>query len=197
VEVVSLCEGRVAGINRPCEGEKVSGDSIFSFALAKGIVVGIADGLGHGQHAHEISIKIKECIEYRQHSDISTLLYDAHNAISPCDGAAVGLAYINFEGSRCSFTAVGNIGACIIGSQDKSFIFKDGMVGSRMRTPLVQSETLIAGDKIILFSDGIQERFYNQCNRLLLKKKPLSVVDTLIENYGKNYDDASCWVVGI
>jgi len=194
--VINSVDGRVAGVNRPCQGQKVSGDAIFSFALDSGVVVGIADGLGHGLQAHAISLRIKRYIEKNNHSDILRLLNDAHNAIAPCDGAAVGLAYINFEEGECSFAAVGNISAYIIGNNDKSFVFQDGMIGARMRTPLLQTEKLMAGDKIFVISDGIKERFYSHCDRSLLKNNPASVVEMLLKSYGKCYDDASCWVIG-
>ena len=197
MDVISLVGGRIAGINRACEGQIYSGDAIFSFELDNGYVVGIADGLGHGIHAHKISNKIKNYIESNQKSDITALLYGADNYISPCDGAAVGLAYLNFHSNSCSFAAIGNINGYIIGNRDKVFTSRDGMVGARMRTPLLQTESITAGDKIILTSDGIKERFYGQCNRQAFRASPVSVVESLIDQYSKRYDDASCWVVGV
>lgn len=195
--VIHKRQGSVVGANRACKGQIVSGDCLFMCDTDDGIIVGIADGLGHGALAHDISSRVKQCMESSGANTIVDMLYEADQFISPSGGAAVGVAEINYTNYEVSFAAVGNIGACIIGSKDKSFVFKDGMVGARMRTPLLQKEKLKSGDKLLLFSDGIQERFYASCNRTKFKSKPEIVMNMLMDEYGKDYDDASCWVVGI
>jgi len=194
--VTESLSGRIAVVNRPCTGQNVSGDSVFYFENRQGVLMGIADGLGHGPKAHDVSHGIKTFLEGHHHADILVLLNEIHENIRPCLGAALGLAYIHFEERKVSFVGVGNIAAYIIGERDKSFVSKDGTVGIRMHTPIFQEETLMPGDKIVLASDGVQARFYSQGDRASMKGGTASMVEYILSNFGKSHDDASCLVFG-
>ncbi len=186
--------GRLCGINRPFEGERVSGDALFFHEDENGIFISISDGLGHGEQAHKVSSDISVFLESHHHQDITRLITEVHEEISPSIGAAMAMAYINFKEDTVSFCGIGNVGGYIMGSHDKIFVCKDGVVGANMRSPLLQSETLSPGDKIILASDGIHERFYSKASPNVFKRNPMAIVQYLLKNFGKPYDDASCWV---
>ena len=186
--------GRLCGTNRAFEGERVSGDGLFYHEDEEGILLSISDGLGHGKGAHKVSSDISSFLESHHHKDIAALITQVHEKIAPCMGAAMAIAYINLKEGLVSFCGIGNVGGYLIGPRDKVFVCKDGMVGANMRSPLVQSETLSPGDKVILASDGIHERFYSKAKRHIFKEKPTLIVQYLLDEFSKPYDDASCWV---
>lgn len=186
--------GRLCGTNRAFEGEPLSGDGLFFHEDEEGILLSISDGLGHGKEAHQVSSEIATFLENHHHNDIAVLITQVHENITPCIGAAMSIAYIDFIEGLVSFCGVGNVGGYLVGPRDKVFVCKDGMVGANMRSPLVQSERLLPGDKVILASDGIHERFYSKAKRHIFKEKPQVIVQYLLDNFSKSYDDASCWV---
>ncbi len=192
--LIKCLAGRLCGTNRPFEGERVSGDALFYYEYKDGIFISISDGLGHGEQAYKVSAEISSFLEFNHHKDIAQLITQVHEKISPSIGAALAMAYISFDDNTIYFCGIGNVGGYLIGSHDKIFVSKDGIVGANMRTPLLQSEALLPGDKIILASDGIHERFYSKANRDIFKGKPADIVQYLMSEFSKSYDDASCWV---
>ncbi len=193
--LIEVESGRLCGVNRPCQGERVSGDGLFYHEDDNGIILSVSDGLGHGDQAHDVSTQISAFLDHHHHHDIGLLITQVHKHISPSIGAAMGIAYINFNDHTVSFCGIGNVGGYLLGSREKSFVCKDGMVGANnMRKPLLQSEALSRGDKVVLASDGIHERFYSKGKRSIFKRKPAAIVYYLLSDFSKSYDDASCWV---
>ncbi|MEH6345808.1 MAG: SpoIIE family protein phosphatase [Bermanella sp.] len=186
--------GRLYGVNRPCQGESVSGDGLFYHEYDKGIIISICDGLGHGRQAHEVSSEIITFLEHHHHQDIEQLILEVSEKISPSIGAAMAMAYIDFESNTLWFCGMGNVGGFVIGANDKIFVSKDGMVGANMHNPLLQSLMLSPGDKFVMASDGIHERFYSKAARTIFKSRPVAIVEYLLSDFSKPYDDASCWV---
>ena len=109
-------------------------------------------------------------------------------------GAAVGMACIELGTGKFDYAGVGNTCCYIFGDAKSQFVSTDGVVGQHMRTPLLQSQMLDRGDKVILTTDGIQERFYNESSPHDAEGKPDVVADRIVGEYGKVHDDASCLV---
>ena len=58
-------------IVRPCLGERVSGDAAVVTELDGGLLLGIADVLGHGQEAHAVALTIEDYLAERGSADIA------------------------------------------------------------------------------------------------------------------------------
>jgi serine/threonine protein phosphatase PrpC len=61
-----------------------------------------------------------------------------------------------------------------------------------MRTPLLQSLELESGDLIVLYTDGISDRFTATEYPGLLRHAPKDVVRNILDRFGKNHDDSAC-----
>ncbi len=192
--LIQALSGRLCGVNRPCNGERVSGDGLFYHEYNNGIIISICDGLGHGRQAHEVSCEIKKFLEHHHHQDIVQLILDVNEEISPSIGAAMAMAYIDFDNDTLWFCGMGNVGGFVLGANDNIFVSKDGMVGANMHSPLLQSLVLEPGDKFVMASDGIHERFYSKAKPTIFKSRPMVIVEYLLSEFSKPYDDASCWV---
>jgi serine phosphatase RsbU (regulator of sigma subunit) len=64
-----------------------------------------------------------------------------------------------------------------------------------MRTPFPQTLELEAGDLIVLYTDGVRDRFTSDDYPALFHHTPKDVARTIVERFGKDYDDAACIAV--
>ena len=97
-----------AGMNRPCQGEKVSGDAVVTLPLDGGIFVAIVDVLGHGPEAHELARTIDTYLGRYASTDISGLMIRLHQHLKGARGAVGGLCSIDAASGRATYAGTGN-----------------------------------------------------------------------------------------
>ena len=78
------------------------------------------------------------------------------------------------------------------GSSDRRLVSRDGVLGQNMRTPHLQTLDLAPGDTLLLYTDGVKDRFGLDDYRGLLFEDLDCVASTVVERYGKGHDDAAC-----
>ena len=78
---------------------------------------------------------------------------------------------------------------------DTRLVSQDGVLGQNMRTPRPQTLQLEAGDLIVLYTDGVRDRFTGDDYPGILHHAPKDVVRTILERFGKDHDDAACIAV--
>lgn len=176
---------------RPYPGEFLSGDQAF-FKLEKdAISFGIIDGLGHGVRAANISMAIEKYISAQNTSDVLKLVQDIHLEFKGSIGAVIGIAHLTNNG-LLNYIGVGNISCRIlgIGKQNTSLLSRDGVVGQRYQQLQLTQYQLQSCDRVMMFSDGISRSSLRKYNDFP-PRSSIEFVNTIIQNFGKNYDDAS------
>ena len=184
-----------ASLIRPCAGERVSGDTVVVRPLEHGLFVAIVDVLGHGSDAHELAVEIEAYLMRYGSFDVSGLMTRLHQHLKGTRGAAVGLCAVDAAAGRLEYAGTGNTLLRRIGRIDTRLVSQDGVLGQNMRTPRPQTLQLEAGDLIVLHTDGVRERLSSDDCRGLLNLPPKEVVRTVVERFGKDYDDAGCIAV--
>lgn len=181
--------------NFPISSEWVSGDNVVSKQIGDHLLLAAIDGTGHGQVAHDVSRKMGEYLQaLPSFEDPAELICQLHALMSPCIGASVGILILNKLDGSAHFSGIGNISAYILGHEDFCFVSKDGIVGQQMRKGKTQVKQLMAGDVIVLHSDGIKSRFYTQYERNAIKQPADLIINYIFNHFKKQYDDASCLV---
>jgi serine phosphatase RsbU (regulator of sigma subunit) len=61
-----------------------------------------------------------------------------------------------------------------------------------MRTPLLQSLKLESGDVLVLYTDGVSDRFTAAEYPGVLRHAPKDVVRIILDRFGKDHDDSAC-----
>jgi serine phosphatase RsbU (regulator of sigma subunit) len=181
-----------ASLLRPCLGETVSGDAVVVRALDDGLFVAIVDVLGHGPEAHELTHIIDAFLERHATLDVAALMPRLHKHLQGTRGAAVGLCAVNAEKGRIDYVGIGNTSIRCIGESETRLVSKDGIVGQNMRTPLHQSLKLQSGDLILLYTDGVSDRFSSVDYPSVRSHSPELVVRAILDRFGKSHDDSAC-----
>ena len=81
------------------------------------------------------------------------------------------------------------------GATETRLVSQDGVVGQNMRTPRPQTLDIEPGDLIVLYTDGIQDRFTSDDYPGVSRHPPKEAVANIVGRFGKDYDDAGCIAV--
>ena len=180
---------------RPCQGERVSGDTVVVRPLEQGVLVAIVDVLGHGPEAHELTHVIDRYLVNYGTFDVSGLMTRLHKHLKGTRGAAMGLCAIDKATGRLDYAGIGNTTMRCFGKTETRFVSQAGVLGQNMRTPRPQSLQMEPGDIIVLYTDGVSDRFTAADYPGILHHSPQQVATNILQRFGKNHDDAACIAV--
>jgi len=181
--------------NRPCMGERVSGDSVVLQPREQGLFVGIVDVLGHGPEAHELTHVIDAYLARYADADVAGVMRRLHQHLKGTRGAAVGLCNIDTATCRLDYVGIGNTALRLFGNTETRLVSQDGVLGQNMRTPRPQSLQLEPGDLVVLYTDGVSDRFTSKDYPGILRHPPQELANNVVQRFGKAHDDAACIAV--
>jgi negative regulator of sigma-B (phosphoserine phosphatase) len=184
-----------ASLVRPCHGERLSGDAVVIRPLEQGLFVAIVDVLGHGPEAHELTHVIDAYLARYGSADVSGLMTRLHQHLKGTRGAAVGLCAIDAASGRIDYAGIGNTVMRRFGKVETRLVSQDGVLGQNMRTPVPQTLQLDPGDLIVLYTDGVSDRFTSNDYPGVLRHAPKEVASNIVQRFGKGHDDAACIAV--
>lgn len=181
----------VGAAKRPLAGQTVCGDQHAIVPFSQGVLLCLADGLGHGPDAH--SAATTACQVAREHADepLETLMRRLDSALSRTRGAAVSLVTVRPAAGYVRFAGIGNVELRTVSKAHIAPPTLPGIVGQGMRSVRVWEYPIVAGDLLVLMSDGISTRFDLD---KLAHLEPQALADTLLAEHQKSHDDA-CVVV--
>ena len=122
----------------------------------------------------------------KKEGQVQQAVGDIKETIADAGDAAAG---------RVVYAGTGNTVLRRFGKIDTRLVSYDGVLGQNMRTPKLQSLQLEKGDLVVLYTDGVQDRFTAEDYPSIFHHAPKDVVRTIIERFGKDYDDAACIAV--
>jgi hypothetical protein len=187
-----------AACGRPCEGESLSGDIHVAEPFAGGALVGLVDGLGHGDQAAAAARAAVAVMERDPGQSLFRLIEACHVALRRTRGAVLSLASIDAKRNEMTWLGVGNVEAVHYRADARELAARDrivarsGVVGYQI--PLLRSATapIAAADTLVFASDGLRHEF--------AEESPLGcALDAyaahLVKAYGKTDDDVLVLVV--
>ena len=183
---------KTGGFSRPYKGLTICGDSFVIEHRDGTVLAAVVDGLGHGYESSVAAGRAAEVI--REHADLSVeaILRRCHQELRVTRGAALGLLKVD-EGGAGEFCGIGNIEVQALHGRSPSVFCLAGIVGHNVRVSKVMSVTMSPGDIYCLTSDGVSSRGnLKSC----LPGPPETVARRIVENWGKDHDDATALVLG-
>jgi negative regulator of sigma-B (phosphoserine phosphatase) len=177
---------------RPCQGETLSGDAVVIRPLENGLLLAIVDVLGHGPDAHELTHRIDAFLTRHGSRDVAAMMAHLHQHLRGTRGAAVGLCVVDTTSGQVDYAGIGNTAMRNFGTTETRLVSQDGVLGQNMRTPLHQKLQLESGDLVVLYTDGVSDRFTAQDYPGVALHSPTDVANNIVQRFGKNHDDAAC-----
>jgi hypothetical protein len=182
----------VGVLGRPYPGERVSGDHAGWVWTEEALVVGVADGLGHGPEARLAADLAVEALSAHAHLSPEALLARCDTQLRGTRGAALGVVRWERRGGRLEHACLGNITTLLCRpGQVEPLPCTPGALGLPSRTPRASPYTsqLLPGGLLVLHTDGLSTRTTVE-DLVLLRRHPLVVAHALLRRYGKEHDDA-------
>ena len=178
--------------SRPFFGQTVGGDTALALERDGGLFLAIADVLGHGPDAHVVACAVDECLRTHASHDLLDTLARLDARLRGTLGAAAGLCFVDLVAGALRYVGIGNTAARRFGAAGTRLVSREGIVGQRMRTPREQSLRLGPGDLVMLYTDGVSDRFELDDYPGVLVEDPATVASVVVERFGKRHDDATC-----
>ncbi|TFH53242.1 MAG: hypothetical protein E4G89_01065 [Methanothrix sp.] len=180
---------------KPLSGNGKCGDLSFIKEFDGKIMVAVIDGLGHGERAEDAAVKAAEYLENNYRLNLSEIFYGCNEFLKGTVGAAMGIALINRDNCRITFAGVGNIGARVVSDKSFSLASDFGIVGGEIRKVREENSEFRDGDMIIMFSDGISEKFDAFSYKENVRSDPQRLAEAISNEFCRSHDD-SIIVVG-
>jgi negative regulator of sigma-B (phosphoserine phosphatase) len=179
-------------------GESHSGDLAVFAPSARGGLVAVIDGLGHGVFAADASAMAAEVLRAHPDDPPQVLLDRCHAALRRTRGAVMTLAWFDLEARTLAWTGVGNVEARLVrasgsdGARHASPVVLGGVVGFKL--PQVRTGTipLEPGDAVVLATDGVAADYSASIEPGVGAQ---ALADRVLERHGKGTDDALAVVV--
>jgi serine/threonine protein phosphatase PrpC len=180
-------EGRVGPIEwaiagQPVAGEDVSGDHWVVLDAGGAALLGVIDGLGHGEAAALAAHRAAD------------LMQRCHDALTKTRGAAMSLAHISFAHNALSWLGVGNVRASLVRAVPSgpvtraAALLHGGVVGYRLPPQLrAQTLTMRPGDLLVMASDGLTDAFADDPQ---LAQSAGGIAEDILARHNKGTDDA-------
>ena len=179
---------------RPLAGEQVSGDACVEVPWSRGVMVALADGLGHGERAAIAANAFVECVAAGAELALEEMFARAHRALLKTRGAVATVARFDEARGQVEIAAIGNVAAQLArggGRRSEHTVAMPGVLGSAYRAVRPQTFAFEVGDLLLMCSDGVRARFDLELVRALDVK---AAAESIVRTNGKGTDDAACAV---
>ena len=176
----------------PYPDELASGDDAVFVRDRDQLLIGLADGLGHGPHARVAARGAVEALREQRAAPLQEILARAHDALQTTRGAVMACVRVDEAAGELESANVGNVSVRLCGPQlHKHFSGRSFVLGSpgNLRSPLMERAALGPRDALILFSDGVTSRMNLENELDLLREHPLVIAHQFVERFGRGNDD--------
>jgi negative regulator of sigma-B (phosphoserine phosphatase) len=176
---------------RALDGE--SGDLHLVQSFAGGVLIAVADGLGHGPGAAAAAKAATAILAAHPGESVPWLMKACHDALKGTRGAVLSLASIDASAGRMSWAGIGNVEVMLFHPTATALRHRDavmlqgGILGHRYPAPRVATLPIEPGDLLAFATDGIRADFEKEIHFA----NPLQVsADRVLARCGKATDDA-------
>ena len=178
----------------------VNGDAFVLKQWSEGALVGVIDGLGHGQFAYQAAQTAWQYVESHFDQPLEDIFRGVERTCSATRGVVMALARFAFSSSpsvcRMTFASIGNIEAHLFdGPQPVRFMVRRGVLGLHAPPPMVIEHPWRARSMLVLHSDGVTTRWRWQDFHHLAEAPATVITRQLLRALAQDTDDATVVVV--
>jgi phosphoserine phosphatase RsbX len=191
-----VLERGVAGLAH--EGEHRSGDVAVFAPTARGGLLAVIDGLGHGATAADAAEAAAEILTAHADDPPQRLLERCHEELRRTRGAVMTLAWFDLEARTMAWTGVGNVEARFVragaglDARHDSPVVLGGVVGFNLPQVRMSTVALEPGDAVALATDGVAADYSVSLESGVPAQQ---LAERVLEKHGKGTDDALAVVV--
>ncbi|MCI0707479.1 MAG: SpoIIE family protein phosphatase [Ignavibacteriae bacterium] len=175
------------------KGQAESGDLFVVKPVLAGCLVGVVDGLGHGEEAADAARRAVSTIEAYANESVITILRRCHDLLRSTRGVVANLAVFNGRDETVTWVGVGNVEGVLYRSDhqavppSENIIVRGGVIGYQLPQLYATVIPVTPGDTLVFATDGVASHFREGVK---LSDSPQHVADNICNGFAKDIDDA-------
>ena len=178
--------------SRALPGQSVSGDLHVVVPTADGALVGVIDGLGHGEEAVAAARVAAAVMEERANESVVPLVQHCHQALRRTRGVVMTVLSVNAAENFVSALGIGNVETTIVRANPQarprreSVLLRCGVVGYQLPALHASVIPVAAGDMFVFATDGVWEDF---SELVTTTQSPAQLVEKIMAQKFRGTDD--------
>jgi negative regulator of sigma-B (phosphoserine phosphatase) len=180
-------------------GERVSGDTHVVVPHARGALIAVIDGCGHGPEAARAAAVAAAILRAQPEGSAQFHLGRCHTALADSRGAVMTIADYNARQQTLTLCGVGNVETTLFHAApspgtpaESNILLRGGVVGGQL-PPLHSSIIPVkAGDVLVMLTDGLRPIAERE---QVLRLSAQRLASLLLDKNFKGSDDALALVV--
>jgi negative regulator of sigma-B (phosphoserine phosphatase) len=178
--------------SRALPGETVSGDLHVVRPFEGGVLIGVADGLGHGDEATRAARAAVDVLAKNAAENVIVLMQRCHRALLDTRGVAMTLVSLQTHDDTAAMLGVGNVEAALLRANPQglrpreSVLLRGGVVGYQLPALHASLVPFMPGDLLVFATDGVREDFSDLLNP---HDAPAQIVEKIMAQKFRGTDD--------
>ncbi len=186
----------VDAATRPQPGYEQNGDAFLIEHGTNWTLVGVIDGLGHGQAAHRAASTARQYIQSNSSRSLEDLFAGVEEACRATRGVVLFLARFDWDERAVRLGSVGNITVKVCDvSKSHHLVPRRGVVGGHAPTPAIDRWELYPMPVMVVQTDGISSNWNCDDFDWYVETQGRSTAGRLLRQYAKSDDDATVLVI--
>ena len=180
----------------PYRGLDICGDAWAAHRDAGGVLLLVADGLGHGPEAAQAARLATAFLDENQDANLVPLLEGIHGALRKSRGAAVAAAQFSVPDRNIRFAVLGNISGVIVSAEKaQHMVSQNGTAGVEVRR-VQEFVYQWPRDAIAVFhSDGLGTKWDLNAYPGLAQRSAGVIAGVLYRDWSRRQDDVTVVVI--
>lgn len=171
-------------------GEAAMGDRHVVEPFSRGVLVGVVGGLDYSADAAVASQVAVDILKANAHIAPQMLIRRCDKRLNRTVGASLALASFNAAFATLSWLSVGTVRGCLVQMETGStrlLPHNAGIVGTGLATMRPVVVPLTVGDRLVIVTDGISERYLDGVD---VEAAPQVIADAVLGHHNPGTDDA-------
>ena len=177
---------------RALPGQTVSGDLHVVVPTTEGALIGVVDGLGHGEDAVAAARRAVNVIEQHAGESVVSVVQRCHQALQRTRGAVMTVLSLNAREKNATALGIGNVETTIVRADPEarirreSVLLRCGVVGYQLPALHASVLPVAPGDMIVFATDGVWEDF---SDLITLPTSPARLAERILQQKFRGTDD--------
>jgi anti-sigma regulatory factor (Ser/Thr protein kinase) len=185
----------VGAVSVPAAGEQMCGDTWSVLRRPDGLIILVADGIGHGPQAADAATAASVAFGARPFSSPAGTLEVIHDAVRHTRGAAAAIAQIEQRTGVLSFAGVGNVSAAICSNgTTRQAVSHNGTLGHQARHFRDYTYPWPPDSLFVMHTDGLKTHWSLDQYAGVKARHPAVVASILYRDYSRQRDDVTVLV---
>jgi anti-sigma regulatory factor (Ser/Thr protein kinase) len=183
--------------SRPKPNETANGDTFIIKNIRGATLVGVIDGVGHGELASQAANAARQYVERHAEQPLMEIFRGVDRACVATRGVVMALVILDWSKGTFRYASVGNIEVKVFNNRhDKpKFIVRRGIVGKHAPPPVVTENVWHVGDMLALHSDGISTHWQWHDFEQYANHPAQVIAEHIYKSTQKDHDDATIVIV--